>query len=1198
MADSKKLMGLSVGELQALGISSGLAFTDATSKPKMVQQLLQHEASGWMEVNRELMSESETGYDDMPGFSGSSNQLSDSAHIAQMINSAGFGGAFHHAMGAGEQHHVEAINEYMTRLGANTQDVWMHLPKDNPDAHPQAWGTLNSYLRDTLSDNQDIMPKLAGHYAGDIMSEYATNKGDVSSSYESLAHIYLDKTAYTDHEAYNNDVAKTAMRLASQMGGGFIEVAATTAMGGKASYMDLLPQIGDPSISSHVQHPREALNAAGLPLGSSGSAVSGRSQYSLTASLTGMPEQRGGIGESIYKSISADVRDLARPYKGGADVGMNPYTHRTSEYDMVMDSATRYVGVEDARSGYNNLDETSYSASTVRNVIENTYDRMDAQQNSIASIPSSIHAPKSSGTGFSANFDNPTDYNSARSRRESIAIADLDASYAPEPSPVTYHRDIKQGTDEWLSMRENYDITGSTVGTLLGNGSYTTMQKRVAELEGLYPSSREVNSEFSKRMFAAGHKSEAAARPRVEQEFGINIEEVGAITNSNFPNMMYSPDGLIGDDALWEHKNPNITKRYANLGAGEHQDYLDQMQLGMHLSGRSRTLFSQTVGNNTKSEWIDADPTWYEKNKDQLDSIAGRRASVRSYIDENQDDYDAAMSATDDEKERRKIRNRFNRGAQKAAKGDASNFINESPDYSSVATDSSQSQDSMALSVKTGIILANEEMKQKNAAGGFGGGGSGGGEDADFDDLGMPRGFSRSRFNNANSDGSGGGKPPPPIDLFGGAFGSIANGIAGGSMASARGGFMGALKEGGPVGQSIALGIGALGIGGEILSTMSDYRGAAEDAGMTNGIQFDSMSQGLEMMGLNEGQARALNQRTHSDYNRLENGDPSGVIRIATGTRGLLSVSDVREAEGDPVRLASIFRERAEARGWSQSRIAGAAEMAGLDGFARVATRTDRTVDAAQGMVDTRGREDVSEFNEHAEIGQGVRAIASPTYNMPRLTAENYGTIAPPIYGTMAAGYNGLSNAGSAIGNGYDGLVGAVRQLESGGNDFDANGNPITSKTGAKYSMQVLPSTASDPGYGIQPAQNDSADEYNRVGREYQLKMLELTGDPRKAAAAYTDGLSTVNKAVERGGDDWLNFVPQQAQKRVADLEKMGVFSGADRFAQSGGMVAPVINVDIRANVNGREATATVQATGAQTVTQVVNMGHGSVQRR
>lgn len=106
---------------------------------------------------------------------------------------------------------------------------------------------------------------------------------------------------------------------------------------------------------------------------------------------------------------------------------------------------------------------------------------------------------------------------------------------------------------------------------------------------------------------------------------------------------------------------------------------------------------------------------------------------------------------------------------------------------------------------------------------------------------------------------------------------------------------------------------------------------------------------------------------------------------------------------------------------------------------------------------------------------------------------------------------------------------------ESGNRDYTPSGAPVTSPRGALYAMQVMPSTAHDPGFGVTPAANDSAAEYDRVGRDYRAAMLRhFNGDPAKMWAAYNAGPGAVSGAVSSLGSNWLSGLPAQTRNYVA----------------------------------------------------------------
>ena len=99
----------------------------------------------------------------------------------------------------------------------------------------------------------------------------------------------------------------------------------------------------------------------------------------------------------------------------------------------------------------------------------------------------------------------------------------------------------------------------------------------------------------------------------------------------------------------------------------------------------------------------------------------------------------------------------------------------------------------------------------------------------------------------------------------------------------------------------------------------------------------------------------------------------------------------------------------------------------------------------------------------------------------------------------------------------------------------------MTSPKGAKYAMQVLPSTAFNPGFGVRPAQNDSPQEFDRVGREY-LNVLRQRygGDPAKMWGAYNWGPGNLDNALAQHGADWLRFAPPETQAYVMNNLRAG----------------------------------------------------------
>lgn len=92
------------------------------------------------------------------------------------------------------------------------------------------------------------------------------------------------------------------------------------------------------------------------------------------------------------------------------------------------------------------------------------------------------------------------------------------------------------------------------------------------------------------------------------------------------------------------------------------------------------------------------------------------------------------------------------------------------------------------------------------------------------------------------------------------------------------------------------------------------------------------------------------------------------------------------------------------------------------------------------------------------------------------------------------------------------------------------------SPKGALGVMQVMPQTATNPGFGLRPAEPGNAADLTRLGREYAKTLLQkYQGNEVLASAAYNAGPGKVDQWIKEFGDprngeissaDWANRVP------------------------------------------------------------------------
>lgn len=114
-------------------------------------------------------------------------------------------------------------------------------------------------------------------------------------------------------------------------------------------------------------------------------------------------------------------------------------------------------------------------------------------------------------------------------------------------------------------------------------------------------------------------------------------------------------------------------------------------------------------------------------------------------------------------------------------------------------------------------------------------------------------------------------------------------------------------------------------------------------------------------------------------------------------------------------------------------------------------------------------------------------------------------------------------------------LNAAVEQVESGGR-VDA-----VSPKGAVGPMQTMPTTLTDPGFGVRPAQNNSPEELRRVGQDYLAAMLrKYNGNLDHALAAYNWGPGNADKWIAAGADP--SKLPKETREYIPKVKTaMGV---------------------------------------------------------
>ena len=123
----------------------------------------------------------------------------------------------------------------------------------------------------------------------------------------------------------------------------------------------------------------------------------------------------------------------------------------------------------------------------------------------------------------------------------------------------------------------------------------------------------------------------------------------------------------------------------------------------------------------------------------------------------------------------------------------------------------------------------------------------------------------------------------------------------------------------------------------------------------------------------------------------------------------------------------------------------------------------------------------------------------------------------------------------------------ATIAVESGGRQFDKQGNPLTSKTGARGAAQIQPTTAPEAAklanVEYNPYSLEFDKEYNKkLGSAYLAKKIEEHGgDVEKGHAAYNAGTGGVHKAEARAkkeGGSWKDYLPAETRDYLTKITK------------------------------------------------------------
>ena len=157
---------------------------------------------------------------------------------------------------------------------------------------------------------------------------------------------------------------------------------------------------------------------------------------------------------------------------------------------------------------------------------------------------------------------------------------------------MQYRYDIKQNTEEWEAIKVGKFSASTTADLLMDkkNAGYKKLIDKIVEerMTGNPTESRTFKgNEFTDR----GHELEPVAREDYEFRSFKDVEIIGVIELNDW--VLCSPDGLIGEDGLYQAKCPifNTQKGYLKTRKVPN-NYYKQMQFELFVSGREYNVFN------------------------------------------------------------------------------------------------------------------------------------------------------------------------------------------------------------------------------------------------------------------------------------------------------------------------------------------------------------------------------------------------------------------------------------------------------------------------------------------------------------------------------------------------------------------------------------------------------------------------------
>lgn len=164
---------------------------------------------------------------------------------------------------------------------------------------------------------------------------------------------------------------------------------------------------------------------------------------------------------------------------------------------------------------------------------------------------------------------------------------------------ITYHKDVVQGSDTWLNLRRGI-LTASEMKLILTPTlKMASNDKEKAHLYELMAQriTGYVEPHYISDEMLRGQEEEIYAREAYSKAYAP-LEQVGFVTNDKWGfTIGYSPDGLVGEDGLFECKSRRQKYQIETILSGViPEEHVLQVQTGLLVTERKWIDFTSYCG--------------------------------------------------------------------------------------------------------------------------------------------------------------------------------------------------------------------------------------------------------------------------------------------------------------------------------------------------------------------------------------------------------------------------------------------------------------------------------------------------------------------------------------------------------------------------------------------------------------------------